>query len=75
MHALDAFSSLTRHYIGHETTGNTIARLLEHLAHNPELQSRLRAEVLESNVIYNQVYDSIMNLPLLDAACKEILRL
>lgn len=62
-------------FSGHETTAGTICRMLQHLAHAPETQSRLRQEIEENQAADDLDYDTLMALPLLDAACRELLRL
>lgn len=61
-----------------DTTSSAFARMLHVLALNPEIQDRLRQEVL---TIHRQLgaedlsYDVLSELPYLDAFCREILRL
>ncbi|CAE6534375.1 unnamed protein product [Rhizoctonia solani] len=56
-------------FAGYETTSSTIARILDVLANNPEIQDRLRSEVLERQE------EGVLELPYLDAVVKETLRL
>ncbi|GBE82529.1 Docosahexaenoic acid omega-hydroxylase CYP4F3 [Sparassis crispa] len=58
-----------------DTTSNTLARILHLLAQHPDVQQRLREEILESRnggVVLS--YDELMKLPYLDAVCRETLR-
>ena len=54
-----------------------MARVLDMLAQHPEAQNRLREEVLEAREQYGKEmpYDELMQLPYLDAVCRETLRL
>jgi cytochrome P450 len=56
-----------------DTTSNALSRLLVVLAQNPEVQDKLREEVVQSGEGLD--YDTITGLPYLDAICRETLRL
>lgn len=56
-----------------DTTSNALSRLLVVLAQNPEVQDKLREEVVLSGEGLD--YDTITGLPYLDAICRETLRL
>ena len=58
-----------------DTTSNVTARLLHILASNPSAQAKLREEVLEAQANHEIAYDTLMELPYLDAVCRETLRL
>lgn len=61
-----------------ETTSGALAHILHLLALHPAAQSRLRAELLEAtshNGGQDLGYDELMNLPYLEAVCRETLRL
>ncbi|KAG6917703.1 hypothetical protein DXG01_001475 [Tephrocybe rancida] len=62
-----------------ETTARTLARFILLLALNTELQARLRTEVREARKLKGSDDDfefrELENLPLLDAVCRETLRL
>ena len=60
---------------GMDTTSNATARLLHLLAMHPDVQERLREEILEAQAGDEVPYDHIMELPYLDAVCRETLRL
>ncbi|CAE6456595.1 unnamed protein product, partial [Rhizoctonia solani] len=60
-------------FAGHETTSGALARILQLLAMNLEMQDRLRTELLEAPA--QLTYDDLHNLPYLDAICRETLRL
>jgi len=59
-----------------DTTSNALSRILYLLAIHPEIQDRLRAEVTEAREKYGDVpHDQLVELPFLDAICRETLRL
>lgn len=62
---------------GFETTATTISFALYELALNPEMQSRLRTEILEAlNQSGGKIsYDLVMSLPYLDMVVSEALRM
>lgn len=64
---------------GMDTTANSLARILERLAEYPEVQERLRAEILAAVDAEGHGdtldFDRLMELPYLDAVCRETLRL
>ena len=62
---------------GMDTTSNALSRTLQILAEHPDVQEKLRAEILEaqrgdSSDIH---HDDLVKLPYLDAVCRETLRL
>ena len=58
-----------------DTTSNATARLLHLLALNPDVQKRLRAEIVEAQAGEEIGYDRLNDLPFLDSVCRETLRL
>ncbi|EFI26780.1 hypothetical protein CC1G_15703 [Coprinopsis cinerea okayama7 len=73
---LAQLSTLT--FAAMDTTSNTTARLIHTLASNPTIQSQLRSELLnaKANVDGRDLtYEELDQLPLLDAVCRETLRL
>ena len=63
---------------GMDTTANTLARVLQLLGENPNVQDRLREEILEtieSEGSSTVDFDKLMELPYMDAVCRETLRL
>lgn len=61
-----------------DTTSNALSITLDQLAKHPEAQARLRREILDaqsSNIGSDLGYDDLVNLPYLDAVCRETLRL
>ncbi|CCM00987.1 uncharacterized protein FIBRA_03035 [Fibroporia radiculosa] len=58
-----------------DTTSNTLARILQILAERPDVQEKLRAEVLDAHAGESLSYDELDQLPLLDSVCRETLRL
>ena len=63
---------------GMDTTANSLARILQLLAENPDVQERLRDEIthaVEAYGIGNRLeFDKLMELPYMDAICRETLR-
>ena len=49
--------------------------ILSLLAKHPEVQDKLRKEILEASKGEDLDYDSLVSLPYLDAVCRETLRL
>ena len=65
-------------FAGQDTTSHALSRILDLLAHHPEEQARLRDEIREArraNDGNEFDYDTLNNLPYLDAICRETLRL
>jgi hypothetical protein len=61
-----------------DTTTNALSRSLQLLATHPEVQEKLRQEILtalEENGGQDLSYDEMVSLPFLDAVCRETLRL
>ncbi|KAH9852205.1 cytochrome P450 [Lenzites betulinus] len=63
---------------GMDTTANTLARILQLLSEHPDVQERLRAEIIaavEAEGINDTLtYERLMALPYMDAVCRETLR-
>ena len=58
-----------------DTTSNALARILYLLCEHPEVQEKLRKEILEAQKHREDIpYDEIMSLPYLDAVCRETMR-
>ncbi|KAF8649410.1 hypothetical protein AX16_005851 [Volvariella volvacea WC 439] len=59
-----------------DTTSSTMTKAMEHLSRNPDVQERLRREILDAVPdIGAMTYDTLENMPLLSAVIKETLRL
>ncbi|RPD69471.1 cytochrome P450 [Lentinus tigrinus ALCF2SS1-7] len=58
-----------------DTTSNALSMTLSLLAEHPEVQQRLRQEILEASQGKDLDYDTLTSLPYLDAVCRETLRL
>ncbi|EIN05330.1 cytochrome P450 [Punctularia strigosozonata HHB-11173 SS5] len=58
-----------------DTTTGAISRTLFLLASHPEVQERLRQEIVEARENRDLSYDTLSSLPYLDAVCRETLRL
>ena len=58
-----------------DTTSNALSIILELLAEHPDVQGKLRKEILEASCGEDLGYDSLVSLPYLDAVCRETLRL
>ena len=53
-----------------------MAQVLEMLARDPELQAKVRRELIDARDGGDNIpYDTLMSLPYLDAICKETLRM
>ncbi|KAI0701721.1 cytochrome P450 [Earliella scabrosa] len=63
---------------GMDTTANSLARVLELLADHPDVQERLRDEIthaIEADGVGGTLdFDTLMELPYMDAVCRETLR-
>lgn len=66
-------STLT--FAGTDTTSNALARILHILAEKQDVQDKLRAEIVEARNGQDIGYDQLVELPYLDAVCRETLRL
>lgn len=59
-----------------DTTSGALARILQLLADHPDVQTKLRAEILEAQGDGEDIsYDQLVELPYLEAVCRETLRL
>ena len=59
-----------------DTTSNVLSQILHLLAQHQDVQTRLRSEILEARHGGQEFsYDQLCALPLLDAICRETLRL
>ncbi|OBZ67636.1 Docosahexaenoic acid omega-hydroxylase CYP4F3 [Grifola frondosa] len=59
-----------------DTTSNALAQTLHLLAQHPDVQEKLRKEILEAQENGEDIpYDELTRLPYLDAVCRESLRL
>ncbi|KAG5720223.1 Cytochrome P450 4d8 [Termitomyces sp. T112] len=65
-------------FAGTDTTSNVLAQILHLLSYRPEIQDKLRDEIttiLGDHMESDKSYDELMSLPLMDAVCRETLRL
>ncbi|TFY57863.1 hypothetical protein EVJ58_g6767 [Rhodofomes roseus] len=64
-------------FAGMDTTSNALARTLDLLSTHPDVQNKMRAEVLEAIREHGDdiPYDVLVELPYMDAVCRETLRL
>ena len=70
----DRSSTLT--FASMDTTSNALARILHLLSTHPDVQSKLRQEIVDARSRYGNLgYDDLVALPYLDAICRETLRL
>ena len=62
---------------GVDTTSNAMSRVLHLLAQNPDIQEKLRSELMSARETYGEdiPFDDLVALPYLDAICRETLRL
>ena len=60
-----------------DTTSNALARTLDLLSTHQDVQDKLRAEILEAIREHGPEipYDVLVELPYMDAVCRETLRL
>ncbi|KAK7466378.1 hypothetical protein VKT23_005102 [Stygiomarasmius scandens] len=59
-----------------DTTSNALSRILNLLSTHPDVQEKLRQELLEARRMSEELsYDALVELPFLDAICRETLRL
>lgn len=60
---------------GHDTTTSAVCRVLHTLSEHQDIQTKLREEVTAARKEYGDLdYDTLMALPLLDAICRETMR-
>ena len=59
-----------------DTTSNALSRIFSLLAERPDVQEKLRAEILEAQEGDRSdiPYEDLVKLPYLDAVCRETLR-
>jgi len=57
-----------------DTTSNTLARILHLLALNPDVQTKLRREIVEARNGEDLLYNRLMEIPFLDAILRETMR-
>lgn len=72
---IPCYRSLT--FAAMDTTSSALSRILSLLAEHPDVQDKLRAELIEakkSNGDEELGYDQLVSLPYLDAVCRESLR-
>ena len=63
-------------FAGHDTTTSALSRILHQLCLNPDIQTKVRDEVAAAPKEHGDLeYDILMNLPWLDAVCRETLRM
>ena len=62
---------------GTDTTSNSLTQIMELLAEKPDVQNKLRAEILQAQDDHGEdiPYDTLVALPYMDAICRETLRL
>ncbi|KAF9815150.1 hypothetical protein IEO21_04768 [Rhodonia placenta] len=59
-----------------DTTSSALARILHLLAENQDVQEKLRREIVDAHKDGNELsYDELVELPYLEAVCRETLRL
>ncbi|KAF9455886.1 cytochrome P450 [Collybia nuda] len=62
-------------FAGTDTTSTAMCRCLQELARHPTIQAQLRDEVTKADAHGDIDFDVISTLPVLDAVCKETLRM
>ena len=58
-----------------DTTSNALGLILTRLAEHPDIQQKLREELMDADADKGLEFDALMNLPLLEAVCRETLRM
>lgn len=59
-----------------DTTSGALARILHLLSTHPDVQNKLRQEIVDARSRGNlEKYNELVRLPYLDAVCRETLRL
>ncbi|KAH8101250.1 cytochrome P450 [Cristinia sonorae] len=58
-----------------DTTSGALTQILQLLAEHPDVQDKLRAEIIGAYQDGEVPYDSLIGLPYMDAICRETLRL
>ncbi|KAI0718795.1 cytochrome P450 [Cerioporus squamosus] len=67
---------VTMTFAAMDTTSNMLSQILHLLAQKPDVQTRLRKEILGATTGGKELsYDELSTLPFLDAVCRETLRL
>ncbi|EJD42473.1 cytochrome P450 [Auricularia subglabra TFB-10046 SS5] len=62
-------------FTAQDTTAAALSRALQVLAYHSDVQNQLRAEIVASRVNGDLDYNGLVSLPLLDAVCRETLRM
>ncbi|KAI0718779.1 cytochrome P450 [Cerioporus squamosus] len=62
-------------FAGMDTTSNALAIIFSLLAEHPDVQTKLRDEILDASKGEDLDHDTLVALPYLDAVCRETLRL
>ena len=75
MHPWVASRVLATNFTHRSTTMTRLVLTLSLLAEHPEVQQKLREEILEASKSQDLDYDALVSLPYLDAVCRETLRL
>ncbi|KAK7691817.1 hypothetical protein QCA50_005220 [Cerrena zonata] len=62
---------------GTDSTSNALCTMMDIFARNPDIQEKLRAEVVEAQERFGKdiPYDELVSLPYMDAFCRETLRI
>jgi len=58
-----------------DTTSSALSHTLQLLSEHPEIQEKLRREIVEATQAGDLSHDELVALPYLDAICRETLRL
>lgn len=62
-------------FAGTDTTSTAMSRALQELSIHLDIQTRLREEVTQASKYGEMDYETLSALPILDAVCKETLRM
>lgn len=66
------FSTLV--FAAMDTTSNALSHILYLLAHHQDVQNKARQELVDISDGRDLTYDQLVDLPYLDAICRETLR-
>ena len=57
-----------------DTSSNTLSRIIYLLVQHPDMQEKVREEILAASAGHDIPYDELMALPYLDAVIRETMR-
>lgn len=76
IHLLLTVLSRTMLFAATDTTSSAMSRILHILSEKPDVQQKLREEIIATRAGRDQIpYDELTSMPFFDAVCRETLRL